>query len=170
MLGRNLDRVDPDLVLSCAAYPGLNSSLDNLRARLHLTGAVVHLMHVRLLLGLLSSLCVGDWQAHAVVLQQQAEASAAHAQAACHGPGSNKYAVSLRQERQNKVECAPPISARVLYHAFLVDEPEHDDEENTDTRVAEYVRFPASAEHQGTAAMLPPLCLAQTQLERPPRA
>lgn len=131
---------------------------------------MVHLLHVRLLVGLLASLSVGDWQAHANAGQAERGSSVQRlAEQSCIAQRAVRQVVNLRMERQDKLECAPPHSARMLFDAFVADDQEHDDEEYADPRVAVHVPYPASLRRDRSVCLLPVLSRSQTQLERPPR-
>jgi hypothetical protein len=138
---------------------------------------VVPLLHIRLLFGLLSSLCAGDMHNQTC----PSVASVECASVALNGPsavGTRHEArarrvptavLNLREERVSKIEIAPPHARHVFPGAIVIDEVSHDDEDLADWSVSDHHHFPESARHGVLVASVAPRRAPQSELERPPR-
>jgi hypothetical protein len=141
---------------------------------------VVSLLHIRLLFGLLSSLCAGDMH-NQPCLSAAAVGSVECANVALHGSsalGTRHEArvrrvptavLNLREERASKVEIAPPHARHMFPGAIVIDEVSHDDEDLADWSVSDHHHFPESTRHGVLVASVAPRRAPQSELERPPR-
>jgi len=131
-------------------------------ARLGPRHAVVPLLHIRLLFGLLSTLCVGDMQSQICAARGASVVDAVGTVGARHE--------APRDERASRVELAPPHARHMFPGELVVDEVSHDDEDLSEWAVSEHRCFPKSTCHDFLVASVTQRRAAQAELERPPRA
>jgi hypothetical protein len=126
---------------------------------------VIHLLHARLLFGLLSSLCMSGIAGAANAPEQPA----AHGYE-CGLRGLPTVVLSLREARQNKVDIGPKHAPRVLLADLRAEELPPDHDEGTQCSRAESCFYPFSMLAHFPWPTVPSLRTPEQQLERPPRA